>query len=563
MPTKPKPRRSKKGWLTPGRRNTIVTIVLIALLISAVRAFYWTGPIFANSLDESGYFVMISQTAIYNRSFNFTQYNVADFGNVSVYPFTPPNVHQFYIGLLYPEIFLMKVFGYSTSLAIWYLIFNSVVEGVAIFLILDLIFSRRAAVIGGVLLAFFPIDVLFSTHLQPLVPMVAMMAVSIYLFLLADRRSSEKKRFVLPLYLLCGVFLGFAFWVNPLATVEIAFLSLIFIYRIARGGHALRDLSRYAIVLVGAFAVYSVGGVMFLLQTGRFFLYPELYHIFFLWQVQNQPYIITHVIGNIFFKYTFGIWYFYLPIIFNLPLHFYMPVLRYFSIMTYVFIIACLVLLLKRNRWLGFFLLLFAVGFAFIELLPTGISFQGGNVYVYITNMSSYLATILTIPMIILIAMFLDTLMKSRRRYLVYMSFAILVAILVVDIVDLNQDTAFYSSTTFTVHALAGYVTAHPYNNYYATGGIAFETSVYTNFKYNIYAIGCNANVLYSTQNALVVIGGTVNMDLDPAVVQQFDTCISDNLTGFSTIYTVNNPYSGYIGQGGAPQLRILQRNST
>ena len=457
---------------------------------------------------------------------------------------------------------LLTAFGYSANLAIYYVMFASVIEGLFIFLIIERISSTSAAIIGTVMFAFLPLDVLFATHVQPLVPAIMAVTISFYLFIVA----SEKDR-KLP-YLLSGIFAGLAFITNPLGAVLLLFLVLTLIVRLirARGKAAKRarytnHLAGLALVALGFFAAYAPIGMVYLTEADNFLLYPTMTHAVYAYRTAVSPtYNYFCLTSNVCLVYIelYPPHFFYL--LGDLPVSY--NYLRYFGMSAYAFVAlaALCVFAGRNNRWLIPFILMFAFYLLALNAVPLQESYTNGVLLLYPMPEVEYLTTILTLPLIVVSALGLERLFKQKRPLLSAIAIVLLVAILAYDIIDLNHDIGFYRTSIAPVHYLVDYAASHPNETVYTEGTMSLAANLLSGYHYSIQRlVNCSAAYLDALpKNAVISTGGTVGFALPPEQLASYDLCVAPNLTAYKEAYSYGNPYDKYSPS--APPLVIHTR---
>ncbi len=534
-----------------GPYTRLAAILLIALLIIGVRLYYYTGPVFANTQDEMLYLSMYSGHVMSGAPVTFSQFASANFSNFSRCECNAANIFQFYVGLDYPEMLILGAFGYSGSLAIYYVILTSLVEGVFIFLILERIAGLRSAVVGGALFAFLPVDVIFSTHVQPLVPAMMAATIAVYFFIVA---SDTGRR--LP-YLAVGIFAGLAFLTNPIGAALLLFLLLALAVRALMHMRPSRlhdpALSRRAalgivIVCIGFFSAYLPMGIVYLAEAGKFLLYPSMLHAVYAYMDATQPSPATYCLfGGVCMEYIELAPPYYVSILGDQPVSF--MYLRYFGIAAYAFVALAAFGLVarKRNRWLAWFVILFAFYLIVIDFLPVNIV-QGGGLKLYAPPEIAYVTTVFTLPLIVGSAIGLDVLFSRRRPVLVALAVIIIAAILMFDVIDLNHDVSFYRTSIVTVHEVIAYASTHPNETVYADPTFALAANLISGYRPTVRPLyNCSAAYVSALPgNSVIATGGMIGFDMPASTMGTFDSCIIPNLTEYTVQYNYSNPFDKY-----------------
>ncbi len=570
-------------------RFRLLAIVIILLLIMLVRLYYYAGPIFANSPEDGLFLDLFANAVLHNAPISFTAYRNITWGNYSNPIFGTTGILDFYGGFIWPEIFILDVFGFSASAAIGYIILTSMIEGLFIVLITEHLYDIKAGIIGGILFAFFPVDVLFSTQIHPLVPAMAFLSGSFYFFLLGlDTNKNNRKA---TYYVISGLLAGLSYITNPLGLAFILFvvvyLFLIFVRSVLRKNWS---FDYYALLIFAGFILgFSFTGVLYFAQAGNFFLYPLYDHGVFMWQVTPANYgggaTDYTLFGIITLEYVYGSPTYFPVLFFRIFPDYIMPLpdynISYFALTFYAAITFSAVLLLKRFKikhtymLVGFFV--FCVWL--INLFPSNISFHDGTIDFLLITMIPYLATLLTLPITVISALALAAILdigpKKRKNKLTGIlksapTLAVIIllgAIMLTDVYALNFDIAYYRASMATVNYLVAFATRHPSSMIYANPIMAGEANYIDGFK-RINATALQINYLYNTsfaylsgiRNAYIAVGGSLSLETSPAVTENFASAVEGNLTDSEPIVNYSNPLGQYWGSKLAPRLVIYYR---
>ncbi len=543
------------------RRVALIAILLLVVLI--VRLFYYTGPVFANTQDEIIYYSQIVNTAVFHSGYNFSSYRNVDFSNLTNVNFNPDKAFQFYVGLMYPEIMLAHAFGYSVNLPIYYVMLTSVIEALFIFLIVERISSIRAAAISCILFAFLPLNVLFSTQLEPQVPLAMASSVAVYFFIVALDAKTLRK--ISSVSLVSGLFIGFGFVTNPFGSATLVFIALflailsakILISRSGGKEDLRKNIIIFALIIGGFAAAYSVPGLLYQAESGNFFLYPEVYHSITLYQFETQASPYLNITRNLSIVEITGSPYFYLPILMDQPSYYYDPYLRYWGISFYVLVGMLLFLPKSKHSWAYFFGLMFIVYLAIMSLAPTAIITRNSATYVLLDSKLPYVAEALTLPSVVMVALGMDALIRSRKKLFVTVAILILLAVVCTDLIDLQHDSQYYRASIATVKDLAAFAASHPNSTIYAQWIFAEEANLYSGYKYHINSTSCASEGSLELNNSYIALGGTTNFDMSPPIMYNFTTCTLANFSEYSRAYNVTDPYARF-GNDSVPQFEII-----
>lgn len=542
--------------------NRILLIAAIVILSLCVRLYYDAGPVYQLG-DEGIYLNILSQAIILHSHQSFSMYANANFSDPLQGIFNPANIFKFYAGFIYPEVLFLKVAGYSAANVIYYVMMNSLVEAVFLFLILELVAGRRAAAIGSLLLALLPLDVVLSVRVVPVIPMVALLMIAFYLFLRKEKSTSRKSRRSLSFF--AGAFVGLAYLVHP---EGIILLPVLVLYSVFKGLRNRKDLLPEAeslgLVLLGAFVAFSITGTFYFINSGNFFLYPQVDHNAFLYQSATQNHGNFTIGQAAILSYTTGTPYNYVSIllrtgltagIFSVEHNFF-----YFSILGYLAIAFGIFLAVspegKRERLFACMFVLYLVA---LSVLPTSISRnQQGELVFLMVNSDAIYSSIMILPIVAIVAIGIDRLISSGNRGLRIFAVILIVGCVAVSIMQLNYDSTMYRNSMQTVNDFVRYVSLHSGATFYAQPSFAQEALDISGYKYDIRPLfDCNNPGLVKQSHGYLALGGTISMTWAPGILQSYDDCVKGNLTGMAVVYLAPNPY-----EPNSP-FEILGTNST
>ncbi len=546
-------KRLDEGAGAHSRRMKLAVMALIALLILGVRLYYNSGPLFGNLQDEGIYLNIISQSVVFHSQQSFTQFRGLNFSDYLQPVFNPANVFKFYVGFLYPQELLGYAFGFSTGIAVYYVIFTSLVEGIAIMLIADYLAGLRAAAVSGVIFAFFPLDALFSSRVMPLVPTVALLALAVLVFVRMDSAGSQRKRMLYAL--LTGALTGFAYLTHPEGVILLFFLFLYCLVLLIAGfslKSTKRTLLDLALIAAGFLLAYSTVGFYYLGSAGNFLLYPVADRDVFLYQAATQPLSNITVMNGVTLTYTTGSPSAYINLLFRTPgiatsLYliygmFYFSILGYLAV---VFSVLLIVLRAGKRRW--FFISMLVFYLLALSLMPTEIRSVNGGVNLLIVNSADMYGEVLVLPTVIIVAMGLDRLLSSKKKALWAVVIALLVALIAVSILEMNGDAAFNRSSMSTVYSFIGFLQQHPNVTFYGQPQFIGDVNMLTGFKYDSTVkplFSCSNDSIGALNGTYIAVGGTVSMELSPGVMQDFDSCVMANMTDATLAFNAPNPFS-------------------
>ncbi len=179
-------------------------LLLILLLGFVLRLVFFTGT---SSSDELSY---------YHYAHQVTE------GTFSI----ELNHFSFRLGIIYPTALLFSLFGVNEFSANAFVLLLSLAGIFLIFLLGKEIFNERIGLISAFLLSIFPLDIFYSTRLLPDIPSAFFMALSVLLFLYAERGMRP-----MLLYSLSGLSIGIAYLMKEVSLLLGLFFLAYVIYK--------------------------------------------------------------------------------------------------------------------------------------------------------------------------------------------------------------------------------------------------------------------------------------------------------------------------------------------
>lgn len=547
-----------------GRRTKLAVIALLVLLTLGMRLYYNSGPLFGNLQDEGIYLNIISQSVVFHSQPNFARFAGLNFSDYRQPEFNPANVFQFYVGFLYPEELLGYAFGFSTDVAVYYVIFTSLVGGVALFLVTDHVAGFRAATMASVIFAFMPLDVLFSSRVMPLVQTAALLSLAVFAFVKIETAKSEMGKLLYAL--LSGVLMGLAYLTHPEGVILLFFVFLYSVVLLAaRFSRRLARRTALNLVLIatGFLLAYSAAGFYYLAASGNFLLYPLADHNVFLYQAATQPLSNVTVAHGLTLTYTTGTPESYLNLLFRAPFIatslYLIYGMFYFSVIGYLFVAFAVILALAKGaRYKWFFISMFFFYLAALSLMPTGMRFANGGIDLLVVNSADMYGEVLVLPAVVIVALGLDWLMARRRAVTTVLAAALIAAILIFSVIEMNGDAAFNRSSMSTVYSFLGFMRQHPGATFYGQPQFIGDAGMLTGQRdaSNLRILpSCSPGFLGSLNDAYIVTGGTASMELSYGVMEDFDSCVKANLTDATLAFNAPNPFQPFL------PLRIFYKN--
>jgi len=546
-------------------KEKFLLLIGFVILALAVRLYYNSGPLYVLG-DEGIYLNIISQSVVFkSHPLSLLMYRNANFSNPLETIFNPANIFKFYAGFLYPELLINDIFSYSAANVIYYVTFWSLIECIFLFLIIEAISNRRAAIIGALLFSFFPLDVILSIRVLPIIPMIAMLTIAVYLFI--KRKKSEKTKTKYIYSLLSGFFVGLAYLVHPEGVILLPFLILYSLVTIISNKSVFREeIRNISFTVIGAFLAFSITGIWYFMITGNFFLYPEVDHNVFLYQSRTQSLYNISIGSNAVLSYTTGTPLNYVNMLFRLELTKNLfPVehgLFYFSVIGYLAVAFGTFLLLKsKNSQQRMFVYLFIFYLAALSFTPTNISTNSrGQVMFLMVNSDVIYSSILILPLTIIIALGLEQMFSTNIKGVKYVAVGIITCCVVVSIMQLNYDSTIFRNSMYDVNQFVKYVSLHSSGVFYAQPTFAQEAQDISRYRYlsSIRPLfSCSASNIAKINDSYFVVGGTLSISWTPAIMQSYNNCVTANLTNANLVYNASNPYEP------SNPLRIFKQNVT
>ncbi|MCW6161497.1 MAG: glycosyltransferase family 39 protein [Candidatus Micrarchaeales archaeon] len=566
-------RRERRGncGLKDSVHDWRIQVLLIMVLVIAVRLYFYTGPVFGNTFDELFYLNIISSCAQNGVCPNFSMYQNANFSDYSMGIFNPAVMFSFYGGLIYPEIFLNEIAGFSVEGSIFYVIAMSAVEAAFLYLIIREISNERAALIGAAIFAFFPLNIIFSDQVQPFVPAMAMLTAGVYFWLRSDiGLAGTVRRHVHSatvfrgkhnrLYLLLtGFFIGLGYITNPIVSSMMIFLVLLYAYRlIARKFSFAKDGMGLSLIILGFLLAFSITGIYYLATSGNFFLYPDVERASVINIATTSGIYPTYIrlFGNVLLEFDSGSPITYIGMLFNVfsgqKVEYAYFNLISFSILGYLLPVFIAVLAFaKKFRYRSFFVAMLLFDLLVLFFFPDGWISLGGSFRLLMISDRLMYATLLVLPVTVISALGIERILESGKKYAKIAGAAALVAIVIVSLYQQSYDSSFYRSSVYSLNMFDRFAAMHPNATYYTSTYFANEANLLTDYRYNITALyNCSsANIasIESGRNAYLVVGGSLGLSLSPTYTTSFESCVLDNMTsGYRVVFTAKDPYAPY-----------------
>ena len=232
--------------LGQARVHTGLLVAVIMVVALGLRLYYFVGV----SLNDDMAYVGAAR-------------QIATGLGIHFYPFLS-NVTLRFLMIL-PIAGAYRVFGESEFIACAYPLACSIVTILLTYLLARRLFGWPVGIGAALLMAFFPMNVVYSTQLIPQVPLACAVTASLLCLVEGDRlcleRDAPSRRRGASLMLASGALLGVGWMINEPAPF---FLAIIVLYPLLR-----KKFSRWYLAFVaGAFGVLLLECVAFKLATG-------------------------------------------------------------------------------------------------------------------------------------------------------------------------------------------------------------------------------------------------------------------------------------------------------
>ncbi len=340
----------------PWNNRPITYLIIILVIAIVLRVVFYTGVNFNDDLVYLNFAHDITQGRFH------------------------PHPYIFATRLLmqYPIAFFFLLFGVSEFSATLYMLLASLATIILTYLIGRELFNNQTGLLAALLLAFLPLDIIYSTTITPDVPTAFYLALSVYLFIIGNKKSNKLLQYS------SGIAIGLAWLVKNLAIIYVLlFIGYFILELIKKKDRFFRTLKPYLFVASGLISILIIEGI----------IYSSLgYSFLTVFEVNNEHYTTTLLGVNRDLRY-------YPAQLFN-----YDSLGKYFHYIGYYFYFSLLsiALILLKKRKEAYILI--------IWLLPMTLFLQYGSMsitqYLLIQRIYRFL-TIISVPMCLLIAYYI------------------------------------------------------------------------------------------------------------------------------------------------------------
>ena len=185
------------------KSNVFLLLVLTVIFGLFLRLFFFTKVVSGDDLEYYNFaYQIIQHTFKHDASF-----------------------HSPRIGLTYPTALFYNLFGINEITSNLLPLLASALSIILIFYLGKIMFNEKIGLTASFLLSFFPLNVFYSTTLFPDLSSAFFMALSVYLFLKADKNKSNLN------YLLAGLCVGFGYLMKELSALILIFFVIYIIHK--------------------------------------------------------------------------------------------------------------------------------------------------------------------------------------------------------------------------------------------------------------------------------------------------------------------------------------------
>jgi len=132
------------------------------------------------------------------------------------------------LGLIYATALSHNLFGINDFSSVLFVLLTSIGSIVLIFYFGKLLFNKKIGLIASFLLAFFPLDVVYSTKLNSDLPSAFFMSLGVYFFLYSEIKPKLKYNIG---YYLSGLFIGIGYLIRESVLLIALFCLIYAIYK--------------------------------------------------------------------------------------------------------------------------------------------------------------------------------------------------------------------------------------------------------------------------------------------------------------------------------------------
>ena len=296
------------------------------------------------------------------------------------------------LGIVYATALSYRLFGINDFSSVLFPLMTSIGSIILIYYFGKLLFNEKTGLMASFLMAFFPLDLVYSARLLSDIPSAFFMSLGVYIFLRSEMKPKNSENRMI--YFLSGVSIGIGYLIRETALLISLFFIIYILYK-------RKIRKKYFFVVLGVIFIFAVESLIFLKLTG-----DPLFRI-----NASQKYLIEASLSHNFFqRLDFPI---------GLLAYPYMLLTNNLIFLFYIFIfIATGYIIISRKK--EAYVLLF-----WLVPLLLYLSFGSSSLSHYIPFKATerYL-TIITVPGILILAYFLRERKKIMMRFI--MPFALI-----------------------------------------------------------------------------------------------------------------------------------------
>jgi hypothetical protein len=418
---------------------------------------------------------------------------------------------DFRVMMYFPVALFFKLFGVNTYTATVWSLITSLGSIFIIYKIGELIFNKRTAIFSALLLSVFPIEIAYSTQLNPDVPLAFFIALSIFLFLKVEKSKKKNKLF----YVLIGILGGLAYLFKETGMIVFLFFPIYMIYK--------RKIKlEYFFILIGLFIILFVESIYGFLFFNDFFAryhtVSEFYCEFFkpAHDLSGFPRLAFNLDNNWKFMYwnkqlLFGFFY-------------------------YFFLLGTIYFLFKKQKEVYVVLIWFLVFLLYMQF-----GFQCFNPLIPLHILERHFI-ILNIPATLIVSYFLDNL--CRNKFLRVLSILFLSFLIITSLYFTKNIVKRFNIETIDFDVIYDYLKKQPVKVIYADEG----TVTQLNFRYEYKRIDSikdlqNVKSCDEIKDSYVIVDGQRPWIDNPSLSSRLPKCIyepPENWELLTTIKSVN-----------------------
>jgi 4-amino-4-deoxy-L-arabinose transferase-like glycosyltransferase len=520
-------------------KNDSLKFLLIILIIALViRVVFTLGLVSCESQDDGLYLNYAYQLS--KNYFSFPRYLLNEtYANPAMIP-------QTRIGMILPTAIFFKLFGVNDRTATLFPLISSLLTIIVFYVFCDKILdNKKMGLTAALILAFFPLNVIYSTRIMTESSLILFTSLSFLLFFLGNK---EKKNLY---YFLSGLSLGIAYTITEFALTCFVF---IMIYWIALDR---KHIKKLFILLLGFIVIFGIESLYFYYNTGNPFYASIIVKKAHLQKMEvelnlNKP---QSSFGPINFFYPNGYdFLFHTKKMFDFY-SFSREIVRYVFFYFFVLISSFYIILFRKKQ--EYFLILWLIVFYLIlEFGPTDVFLDFKNAklnYFFIFkeyNISEKSENILTLPSILILSYFICNI-KSRGMKYILLSFLIITFLIAI-----QKNYSFIRDGIDDVKKLIEFLNHSPPKAIYTDYITINLINYYFGFNYNEQLINFYNIPVKDVRNGYVVVDGSRGCDISG---NWFSSLTPESLRNATTQWKLVKKIEGKITPYRESELKVYE----